>query len=203
MKRNSMITGTMLIAGMTTGANASLLSVTDNMRQISPPQDLSAGAKDNDTKVFLMQEQSNLILSNDLTVDGIVSGTYTNGSFPVQPSDLTIDLGMTINSYLLHADPRNENSDFTGTITFDATETIVGIIWKKDTLTASDSILGNPANIYTPEPASRMSLEGDDLLDYADSPNGVRSVHLRKIIQRPAGRRACSPPSPATYRDME
>ena len=112
------------------------------------PADLSLNQYESDDYIYVFNEQQNLTLTGDLSVDIAQPGTYD------QDSDLigaggTIGTGTIVNSYIVHVDPVGDPGSlisYQGSITF--SNKILGVIVTTSTLNTTDSVLGISTTSY-------------------------------------------------------
>ena len=138
-----------LMFALASPAWAGITAVTgDVVYQPLIPSDLTLGVWESNDNIYLFNENQNLTLIADLSVDIAVPGTYD------QESDLTgaagtIGTGTIVNSYIVHVDPIGDPSGliaYEGSITF--SNKILGLIVKTSSLNNTDSILGMPTTTY-------------------------------------------------------
>jgi hypothetical protein len=113
-----------------------------------PPQNQGTGQWESDTQIPAFVEQQNLVLPSAVSVDITNPGTSPNSN-DANLSPSTIPAGTTVNCYALHFDVVGSPSDAIeklGSIT--VAEKIVGIIVLSNSLTATNSVLGIPGDIY-------------------------------------------------------
>ena len=108
------------------------------------PGDLRLDKYESNDYIFVFNEQQNLTLTGNLSVDIAKHGTYD------QQSDLTgaggiIGSGTAVNSYIVHVDP-SQLVSYEGSITF--SNKILGVIVTTSTLNSTDSVLGISTTSY-------------------------------------------------------
>jgi Ca2+-binding RTX toxin-like protein len=144
------------------------LTINYGLQLIDPPP--ASLLEDNpettsDDHLFLVVEQQNLVLTQDLTVSTLTAA----GDFFDTSADgtvTTIAAGTTVNSYIIHGDRTQSGLGQTATsVTFDSE--IVALIWGNGKLAASDSVLGNPETTYAGNIQGRSGLEDNDDIEIA------------------------------------
>lgn len=99
-------------------------------------------------------ERQGVQLASDLAIDGASPGTYESSQGGLLPA------GLAVSSYLFHADTLANDpfgTHFRATVVFD-TE-IVGVLFNRDTLNASDAVLGTASTIYDASDSAYRELE--------------------------------------------
>ncbi len=136
-------------------SRASIVSITGNwITQLTGAQDFSENGLKSSTEIYLEQEQESFVLNTNLHLDVTEPGSYDSNNFAFSTTNLPT--GSIVDCYLLHAQPDASNIHETQritTITFD--REIIGVILDLSSLSNSDSIVGNSANIYDPAPNAR------------------------------------------------
>jgi hypothetical protein len=116
----------------------------------SPPASLKPGHLQSNSHVFAFTEQTDLTLSTAVKVDITTPGTYETDN-SLTPG--TINAGTAVESYFLHADPRNNDTMFDGSVTFSTP--ILGVMVLSATLSASDAQLGATGTVYDTDDSGR------------------------------------------------
>ncbi len=148
-----------------------VLQATGLIKFVAPGPDFVPGRYEDNERVLVFQEQTNVALQQDLMVDCIDPGRYQrihgNESYRIQA-------GICVRSYLLQLDPVGRlTKDATnkprvmGQVTFD--RPIVGLIARSSKLNATDDLLGHPRGDYVktrrgiepPRPKDREHAERD------------------------------------------
>ena len=109
------------------------------------PASVEANVWESNHRTRVFQEQSGLVLGEDLHVDITAFGRVDDTS-DMTPG--TIDAGTRVDSWFVHQDvvgPRG-NLFLKGSITFD--QEILGVIVNRESLLNSDGPLGNPGTVY-------------------------------------------------------
>lgn len=137
-----------ILAGVVSSSSAwgsSLLpSTTGDIHITSLAGPLVPGGQEDQFQTSLMLEQSGLSLGSDLAVDASVAGTY-DATSPLTPG--IIAAGTVVSDWYFHSDPvLTSGTRFAGTITF--TDSILGVISRSGTLTATDGQLDQPGVVY-------------------------------------------------------
>lgn len=132
-----------------------------------PPASLLEGNPEttNDDFLFLVVEQQNLVLAQDLAVSTLTAaGDFFDTS--ADGAATTIAAGTTVNSFIIHGDRTQSGLGLTPTsVTFDSE--IVALIWGNGKLAASDSVIGNPETTYAGNIQGRSGLEDNDDIEIA------------------------------------
>ncbi len=107
-----------------TNIHAAIVSTSGAVSTISSPTSVSANTLESDTAIYAFNEQSNYLLTGDLSVD-LLTSTGLSGSLAA---------GTEVNSHFLHFDPVGTADIYdlvdvtlAGTITFDTP--ILALIW--------------------------------------------------------------------------
>ena len=150
-------------------ANASLIGISGNVNIVQAPSDtLDLQSNSN---AFIFDEQKNFALTENLFINASVSGTYSGGDG--SPATNFIPVNTSIDSYYLQSRtyfigeepagvPLREGAiNYVGSLTFDTQ--ILGIIFNKDDLINSSSLLGLNGTTY-----SNRQLEDPSTVDFAD-----------------------------------
>lgn len=134
---------------------------------ISAPTTVAVGKLEDNKNAKFFSEQSNITLTNQVTVDASRVGTYS--ALGVGGSTLestfkpaTILAGTKVNSYYLHADKVGALTTFNqykGSISF--SESILGVVTTRNNLNASDR-LGSITTLY---PKSGRELDATDTVN--------------------------------------
>jgi len=125
-------------------SQASITGVSGNVQLIASPSSVILGALQSDTTIFGFNEVQNYTLTSDLFINGNGAGLHVGTG---NAATNFITSGATINSYFFHVDSVSTDfSRFAGTISFDSN--ILGIIFERNELNNSDSILGAIATNY-------------------------------------------------------
>lgn len=132
-----------LLAPVTGYANASIIGTSGDVSLIPQPASVQLGALASDTEIFGFDEVQHYTLSTDVYVNGVSPGLYTGTGMP---GTEYIGAGTTVNSYLFHADSLSAAASFFGSVTFDSD--ILGIIFERNELNQSDSVLGLAGTLY-------------------------------------------------------
>ncbi|MCI0675609.1 MAG: hypothetical protein L0Y42_07530 [Phycisphaerales bacterium] len=142
----------------TSPAMADIVSVNGSAKVTSAPDSLLRNQWEANKKTRIFQERSSFTLTESLAVNITVPGLYFSIG---EGSPGSIEAGTTIDSYLLHQDPKGPKHDIIlkGKITFD--QEIIGIIINNQLLAISDLVLGTDDTIYA---------SGTDNLRHIDSP---------------------------------
>ncbi|MGO4879548.1 MAG: hypothetical protein ACLP59_01845 [Bryobacteraceae bacterium] len=142
-------------------AYGSIIMWTGEVSVGAPP---SAVAPDtSNSTIFGFAEQQGVVLASNVAVAFTSPGTWICcGSFPGG----TIDMGTTVNSYLLYAAPTSDLqgtfTDFTGSITFSPGEKVIGVVVGYKNLAATAAMLGAPGTSYPNSSYKLGGLENDD-----------------------------------------
>ena len=133
--------------------------------EIAPPPSILPGQLLSDSTIYLFTEQTDLTLASAVSVGITEPGEYIVGTSTFTPG--TINAGVTVNSYLLRASPvTNQDSDdyrdFTGSISFDNGERIIGIILGYANIAGTDGLFGAPGTMYPPSTDTGAGLENND-----------------------------------------
>jgi hypothetical protein len=129
-----------VFAGFTLPGNAITLNKINNL---GSPNDVTRGAQESDSELFLFKERENFKLTEDITVqlDGS-SGTFTGSS--LSSNSGSISEGTPVDSFYIFFDSENNNDNFslktTPSITFD--RQILGIQTDRDFITPANSTVG-------------------------------------------------------------
>jgi hypothetical protein len=133
-------------------ANAGAVTVSGDVSWlIAPPAATGSGDLAFSNYAVLWTEQYDLSLPDPVSIDAIALqnneiGLYTSNALDVQET-WSGSLGPGIyNSFMLHAEMPSKKIDLTGSITFDTD--IIGVIFDKTTLDATDSLFGAASTIY-------------------------------------------------------
>jgi hypothetical protein len=159
----------MLLVSAVVPAWADIISTSPGVTVLpSPPPSLQINQLQSNTDIFAIRERMNETLFVPIPVDASDPGSYDTFA-DLSPSILSA--GMTVNSYILHADPDIPLQPFIAipynnrSVTFDPTERIVGIMVDMFTLWAGNPFLEASGTAYPPLPVF-SGLE----LDLADGP---------------------------------
>jgi hypothetical protein len=160
---------TLFIFLLTLPASADIISASAGVTVLPfPPLSTQLNQLQSNTNIFAFQERLGETLFLPIPVDATDPGSYDTFA-DLDPAILP--MGLTVNSYLLHADPDIPLLPFIAipyqnrSVTFAPNEQIVGIMVDMFTLRAGDFFLGAPATSYPPFPIF-SGLE----LDIADGP---------------------------------
>ena len=134
---------------------------------ISAPTTVAVGKLEDNKNAKFFSEQSNITLTNQVTVDASRVGTYSAsgvGGSTLESTfkPATILAGTKVNSYYLHADKVGALTTFNqykGSITF--SESILGVVTTRNNLNASDR-LGSITTLY---PKSGRELDATDTVN--------------------------------------
>jgi hypothetical protein len=134
----------------------------------TPPASVQLNTLQSNTDIFLITERTGETLWVPVPVDAADPGSYDTFA---DLSSALLPAGLTVNSYLLHADPNIPLTPFISlpyvnrSVTFGPGEEIVGIMVDMFTLQAGDPFVGALGTLYPPMPVF-AGLE----LDIADGP---------------------------------
>ncbi len=123
MKFNKILITICCSVGILTTANAAIVSTSGSISYIAAPSSVYPGAYESSDSIAAFDEQQNVILSSDLSVD-YLSSTSSTG---------TLSTGTQINSYFVHFDPVGSSTlvtdrvTLTGSLTFG--EQIIALIY--------------------------------------------------------------------------
>lgn len=152
-----LIGGTALL--MTAQASATIIYAGQAV-PIAMPSDVNRGVLHSDMDAYVFLEQSSHTLAVSLTLGITSPGFYdSTGSLSVG----TIAAGTPIDVYMVHADPitlpPSGYQTYIGSITFDATQYVAGIMVGTDRLRAADSRLGASGTAYANPSEPNTGLE--------------------------------------------
>jgi hypothetical protein len=138
----------MLALGMllwcATPTGASIIATSGDMTEIAGPVSFLAGETESSSTIFIFDEGTTL-LTEDVFVNAFGVGTHDGSA----PPYLIIPAGTRVNSYLVHFDPVGTSfTTLTGTVYFEAGETILGVQTHTPLLYATDGLLGDPSATY-------------------------------------------------------
>lgn len=134
------------IGAMAAGTSClgAVVSVTGAGQIVAAPLSLLSGTFTSSTKVFAINEKTNVLFNGvmDRYLPPIGVPMVLSSAMPVNPGPIRV------NSHILHFDNRfqPQAGPVTGTVTFD--KAIVGVMFTAARLNASDFSLGNPGTIY-------------------------------------------------------
>ncbi len=141
-----------LLALMATSAHAGVTGTTGAISYEGPMPsglDLTTNGTESDVVIFAWDEQQNVTLGVDLSVDITDTGTYTRSD---SPTPGIIPSGTPVSSYILHFDEDGDQpTELSGSITFDTA--ILGLIMETNppnSLVASDGVVGIGTTTYDP-----------------------------------------------------
>jgi len=137
-----------------TASRARILTGGATMVGQPPTSGEGTDRESDDNPATVWTESGPLTLPSNLTVNATVGGTHTGNS----NENATIPAGTEVCSYYVQID-RATNGRDQGSISFPDTE-ILGVIYKSNSLTASDGIVGGENTTYS----GRRGLEGGDYL---------------------------------------
>ncbi|RMF86878.1 MAG: hypothetical protein D6739_02515, partial [Nitrospirae bacterium] len=141
---------------------APALTVSGAVTLAPPPGDVTLGAYESDTAIYLFPERTGVTLASDLAADVTAPGSVGT-SADLTPG--TIAAATAVDSYLLHFDPVGSTNvvRLTGSVTFD--RPILGVLVADNTLAGSDGPLGHPGTLYPTTLALRgLEFPGQDYL---------------------------------------
>jgi len=139
-----------------------ILSTKDAIKQISPPASVKTGKLESNSTIYLFQEQVNLPLKRNISVDISSEGNYPRDSLISE----TIFKDTPVNSYFLHFDRNGSTSkvkEVSGSVTFN--EDILGLIVFKNNHNATRGILGNSSTIYA-EKNAKLEFSNKDTISW-------------------------------------
>ena len=123
--------------------NAGIVAISGNVTLVSPPASAQLEQLTSETQIVGFFERQDFALASDLSVSATAPGSY--GAAPGG----TILAGSRVSSYLFHADTLANLSSGTqmpATVMFDTP--ILGIIFERNLLNISDSLLGSLSTSY-------------------------------------------------------
>jgi hypothetical protein len=160
---------TLLILLLALPGSADIISTSAGVTVLAaPPLSTQLNQLQSNTDVFAFQERVGETLFLPVPVDATDPGSYDSFA-DLDPAILP--MGLTVNSYMIHADPDIPLLPFISipylnrSVTFAPNEQIVGIMVDMFTLRAGDFFLGSPMTAYPPFPVF-SGLE----LDLVDGP---------------------------------
>ncbi len=151
-------------------AEAGIISVAGQLTQVfTPPASVKAGAYQSDAgaRVFL---ESTGKLSQSISVDTQTTGLYDR---PAQLTGGSLAKGTEYQSYFINSDPINPPKIFVGSVTFNTN--IIGVEVLSASLSATDSITGNPGTYYNPLDKNR-GLELNPSADFFSISSNMRTL---------------------------
>ena len=149
-----------VIIALALPASASIIATFGDIVLVSPPGSVQVGFYENNTKIRIFVEQEAFELPSRVRVDITDPGLYDDDA--ELDSDSFVHRGRLVDSYLLHADPRNfppeqNYCEYRGRVTFDTR--ILGVIVLRGHLRNSDDSLGASGTLYpTTEPSTGLEL---------------------------------------------
>lgn len=141
-------------------ANAqSTVSLSGEAQMAPIPNSLLPGVFESDLSAEVYLESSNMILTQNVSVDATSYGTYNLFS---QLTPGAIAAGTLVSDVMVQADPvQKTGTEFIGSLTFSSD--ILGVIVKSAMLTASDAIFGVSGVSYPGADGARgLELNGQD-----------------------------------------
>lgn len=146
-------------------ANAGAVTVSGDVSLLlTPPAAIATGDLASSDYALLWMEQYDLSLPDPVSIDAIALqnneiGLYTSNALDVQETwSGPLEPG-NYDSFMLHAETPSKKIDLTGSITFDTD--IIGVIFAKTTLDATDSLFGAASTMYAGVGGDRgFKLEG-------------------------------------------
>ena len=142
-----LIWGLLIGAALVTRPVEASILLSGEVEIIAAPHDARFGKLESNTHARLWEEQQNVVLTSSLDVNIHLPGYYDSGNPAVQSGWAgTLAAGTTVGSYMLHADKDGALQFYEGSITFD--REILGIIFKRPGLMATDGLLGAPVTTY-------------------------------------------------------
>jgi hypothetical protein len=157
-------------------AQADILSTAGAMTEIAPPASVVVGALESSTTIFAFDEGvSPVPLSPDLFFDHVGPGSFEG----TPPPFFLMPKGALLHSYLVHFDPVGATpTTLTGSITFDPSETIIGLQAHTPLLYSTDGFFGLGSVTY---PASGSDLDrGFDTFITVDDTGSV-AIDLNSV----------------------
>ena len=142
------------------------------------PSSVEPGSSEGSTMVYAFPEKVDWVLTQDVTVDFIAPGTYSDmGSL----TGGTVPTGTRVDSHFLHFDTVSlQQVILEGSITFDSD--IIGVIATSTNLDASDSELGAVSCLY-PVAVPERGMELDLTDDYLVLDTDQRTLHFHGRVQ--------------------
>jgi hypothetical protein len=150
-------------------ASAGIISTTGAAKVVNfAPQDITQNKWESSSRVRVFEENVDISLKGNLSVDFVNPGVYKNSP---QLNQGIVEGGLLFNSYLLHMDGKGDKlRRLAGSILFD--QDILGIIVNKNRLINSDGAAGLFDQIYENTPGFGRGLElrrGHDLIRISNS----------------------------------
>jgi hypothetical protein len=133
------------VAVVCIGANshAEITDATGDVAEIDPPSSVKLTDLESNTEIRAFNEQQNVTLDNDLSVNITEAKTYYGGDL----TNGTVYSGTCVSSHLLHMDTVGvDEEDLQGVAFFD--QEIVGIIVSRPQLDSSDDRVGAVGTTY-------------------------------------------------------
>lgn len=153
---SALLTVSSVLLAFTASVRADIIGTGGSAVIAVPPADIGIDLWESNTETRAWFERS-LTLSVPLTLDAVNTGLISNIGDPLPGQ---VGVGTTIASYMLRADPISHVS-LTGYLQFD--QPILGVLFLRSSLNASDSLLGLPGVLYNQNPQ-----RGVDLSDPTD-----------------------------------
>jgi hypothetical protein len=152
----AILLGILVLFGTAAPGRAGIITTSPGVTVLaSPPASTQFNQLQSNTNVFAFLERENETLFLPIPVDATAPGSYDTFA---DLSPAILPDGLTVNSYLIHADPDVPLQPFIGvpylnrSVTFDPSERIVGIMVDVFTLRAGDPFLGALGTDYPPFP---------------------------------------------------
>jgi len=161
-------------------ASPSIIATFGGIALVSPPGSVQVGFYENNRDIRMFVEQEAFELPSRVRVDITDPGLYDDDA--ELDSDSFVRRGRLVDSYLLHADPRNflegqDYREYQGRVRFNTR--ILGVILLRGHLRSSDDLLGAPGTLY-PGTEPSTGLELSDTEDWVDLINRhTLQVHFK------------------------
>ncbi|HEX9890458.1 MAG TPA: hypothetical protein VGB28_00150, partial [Actinomycetota bacterium] len=163
---------TLLMAGT---ARATITGTSGQVTLIAPPPSVLFHALQSNDTTFAFDEQQDVTLTSDLTVNITVPGHYDQAA-ELTPG--TIPAGTVVRSHFIHVDKVGQHAPYVtyeGCITVDSD--IIGVSVRGASLSAGDPLVGWPATTYpTGQIERQLEMRPDGSEDEVTLDVGIRDL---------------------------
>jgi hypothetical protein len=159
-------------------APASIIKLSGAARQYSAPPSVALNAWESNRRIRVFQENADVALKEDLSVDITTSGIYK------RRSDMThgvIEQGTPFDVYLIHQDGKNNRGGrrltLRGSVRFD--REILGVILSRNLINGTDDSLGHDGTYYPSLTRIARGLELGSTRDWIKISTDRRTISFR------------------------
>jgi len=136
------------------------MATSGDIEVVSPPDSVTFDAYESNTAIRVFEEQTNVVLTEDVTADFAVPGLYDDSTdFPTD--GVVLAAGTPVLSHFFHFDTvGSDPQTLTCSVTFDSD--IVGVCIEEEALDATDGLLGASSTVYpTGRPRRAWEIDGE------------------------------------------